>query len=180
MLGILWYELDPLNYHLYLQCFVQEPAHYLFTIEGHVLDAKYSKAIPFSSLFRKIVIQVDRKGKVESTDKFEWPVSSEKHTLDITTFQAKIPNSDNYKPFTIKIILYRKFFNLAPRYEVSNNFLAIFPNVLFGQNKTVSEEEVLFQCWYYIHKHKLLEGRDIRKMVKCDQVPYDYSSSFNL
>ena len=117
------------------------------------------------------MINVDKKGKIDSTDVFQWPRIDEKHIGDITTFQARIPDSDNHKPFTIKIELTRKYHHdLVPRYEVSNTLLHIFPNILYCQNKTVTEDEILFQLWYYINKHKLLEGRDNKRIVKCDQV----------
>lgn len=137
-----------------------------------MLDPEYKDLVPFTSLFKKISIQVDRKGKFETiTDTYEWiksssnNISNDNNDSMAVAFQVLIPNSDNGKPFTARISMERVFNTLVPRFEVSDKLLALFPNILLLQNRSVTEEEIMFYLWTYIQEHNLLEGR---RMVRCD------------
>lgn len=128
--------------------------------------------VPFASLFKKINIQVDRKGKFETTtDTYEWVKSStDPQDTNAVAFQVIIPNSDNGKPFNARISMERVFNSMIPRFEVSDKLLTLFPNILLMQNRSVTEEEIMLYIWTYIQDKNLLEGRDNRRSVRCDSV----------
>jgi chromatin remodeling complex protein RSC6 len=140
------------------------------TIEGQLLDPKYKDAVPFACLFKSVTIQVDRKGKYETTtDTYEWvKVQTDLTDNEAVAFQVIIPNSDNGKPFSARISMERAFNSLIPRFEVSDKLLALFPNILLLQNRSVTEDEIMFYIWSYVQTHGLWDGRDNKRFVRCD------------
>ena len=122
--------------------------------------------IPFSSLFKKVSIQVDRKSKYDSTETYEWNVDKACNTY---AFEAKIPCNENGKPFNAKITLIRNLMENELRFELSPTFQLLFPNV-FLVNRSVSEEDIMSVLYNHIHYNNLLDSRDNKRFVKLDPV----------
>lgn len=131
----------------------------------------YRKEIPFVTLFDGLTICIDRRGGISET--FCYPnenLSKESMAKKSYGYTAKIA-SDSAKGINVHIYFNRcvdETSNLNIRYELSEHFLSIFPNILMLQNKSVSEKEILFTLWYYITEHNLMDVD--RRCVRCDQV----------
>ena len=145
-----------------------------------MLDPIYRKNIPFTTLFDKLSIDVNRRGGHVET--FNFPnvnnnsdnasntTNTNTNTTNAYAYSTKII-SDNPKGINIRIQFERNVdetTNSDIRYELSDLFLLIFPHILVLQNKSVTEQELLFTLWVYVTEHGLVDAD--RKCIRCDKV----------
>lgn len=137
----------------------REKAHFIITIEGHVLDKSKARQLPLGAFFDKIRIQLDKRFHPTSS-LFEWSVESYPEGAKGQCFRAKVYGD---KAFATKLFLHRSS-DIRSRYELSPLLKDLFPSLQVDP----SEEQVLLAFWGYVNHQGLLEGKD-KRQIKCNQ-----------
>lgn len=91
-------------------------AHYVITVEGHLLDKSIAKQSPFGNFLDKIRLQLDKRFH-PNNNVYEWSADSFPEGAKGQCFRVKVYGD---KPFPIKVFLYRSN-DIRARYELSPN-----------------------------------------------------------
>jgi len=144
--------------HSYHQADVNDRAHYIILIEGHILDENLMYMIPFGSFFDKIRLVLDKR-IISSSELFEWSASElpDGHKADCFRFKMYTD-----KPLNIKIFLHRtEDGGTRKRVEIADQLRALLPNIAIDP----TEDEVMLAIWEYIDSRHLIDSKG---MIKCE------------
>lgn len=144
--------------HSYHQADVNDRAHCIIFIEGHILDDNLMYMIPFGSFFDKIRLVLDKR-IIPSSELFEWSASElpDGHKADCFRFKIYID-----KPHNIKIFLHRtEEGGTRKRVEIADQLRALLPNIAIDP----TEDEVMLAIWEYIDSRRLIDSKGV---IKCE------------
>ena len=100
--------------HQFFPSTALDRAHFLITVEGHLLDKSVARTMPFGNFLDKIRIQLDKRFHPVNNI-YEWSAESFPEGVKGHCFRVKAYGD---KPFPIKVFLYRSN-DIRPRYELS-------------------------------------------------------------
>jgi hypothetical protein len=135
-----------------------ERAHFIITIEGHLLDKSAARSLPFGEFFEKVRVQLDRRFYPVNYN-FEWSADTLTEGIQAHCFRIKAYGD---KPFTAKIFLHRAA-DVKPRFELSPQLRSLLPCLPTDP----TEDDALIALQQYIQSRNLI---DERKLIRCNQV----------
>ena len=95
---------------------VDDKAHHIITVEGHLLDKNAAKQFTFGNFLEKIRIQLDKRfHPVNSL--FEWSAETYPEGVKAHSFRVKVYGD---KSFPIKVFIHRSN-DIRNRYELSSS-----------------------------------------------------------
>ena len=93
---------------------VSDRAHYVITVEGHLLDKSTAKQLPFGNFIEKMRLQLDKRFH-PNNNIYEWSADLFPDGVKGHCFRVKVYGD---KPFPIKVFIYRSS-DIRARYELS-------------------------------------------------------------
>ena len=114
--------------HQFLPSTAIDRAHFLITIEGHLLDKSTVRTLTFGNFLDKIRVQLDKRFHPVN-NVYEWSAESFPEGIKGHCFRVKVYGD---KPFPIKVFLHRSN-DVRSRYELSP-LLRLVPSLFSWEN----------------------------------------------